>query len=920
MQKVVFFFPKKSITPNPVYLCQLADRLAEDSNYEVHYVEHVNGAADHLLTNYRVRRIPFTGNARKMSLFLDEPIVLIMPIEWAKDLPELHPNSRVLFVNWNRAAVPVLYRTWKTEKSNIDYFLELVHQHNGVFFTDKTDQMAHNNLTGLDHADVFIPYIVSNREINRIVQVLDTDVKAAADDTLETENSVTSESIKPEEVNIAIWSDLNADTIYPVIEILNSVADVSLSNIQLNVHIVGQGNKESLIYKRKLPEHINLVMHKDMTEEETYLFLSKQADVVFAQRNKALVAAILGLPTVVFPESAQYFSANQYVFLHKATGYALRWTLDEMDELGMVALSAAEILNEIRERKAETGEACRDYVMQMHTQNVEFLKTALDRCSLRFEMLQSLLPPVNKVPVNTEQSVTFVQKVRRMLIAIMGTPVRRYRLFGIPLFTLRKVHDDKYNLFMIGYVPIFRIKYSKKRYSFFSILLFAWVNAIIKKAWKKLSVRKPKALPSVQYEMLRRKRIEEKLARNEKIRVCLFEPRVSCWQFGKIYELLEKSDVFEPIVVVTPFPFMGKDAMIDYMDTTYDALSKEGYRVVKTYDKLTNTYMDIKKELDPDAVFYSMFWKNHFHDNWYITKFRDVYSFLYPYGFDVYYHPINQAMNFELQNLVSRYYQPTRIHVAMAQDNMNNGGINAYATGSPKLDPIIDPTYTPVDPWKDQSGKKRIIWAPHHSLKMSADYAQLCAFFDLSDFMLELAEKYQDSVCFAFKPHPMLKPKLYELWGKRKTDEYYDAWANGVNTQLEDGEFIDLFITSDAMILDSISFVAEYTYTNKPAFFTYAKETRFPTNRFGTAVLNVLYRNTIAETLNNDINEFIESVVVGGNDINKQIRTEFIQKHMRPANGRLAAENIYEDMRRVILDNQFEEYKVDWSDTYDEKE
>lgn len=953
MQKVVFFFPKKAITPNPVYLCHLADQLAEDSNYEVYYVEHVNGAADHLLTNYRARRIPFTGNARKMSIFPEEPVVLLMPMEWAKDLPELHPDSRVILINWNRASIPALQKAWKTEQSDLDRYLELIHQHNGVFFSDKTDQLAQNSLTEMDHADTFVPHIITAQEIDRIAQVLEAaaehEAEEAAREAEETaggaeeaaceaeetageaeevaqeteeaqeEDFLPEETVK-EEINVAIWSDLNADTIYPMIEILNSIADIPLDDMLVNVHIVGKGKKENLLYKRRLPEHIKLTVHETMTEEETFVFLSRQADVVFAQRTQALIAGILGLPTVIFPESQHYFSANRYVFLHQAAGYALRWVLDEMEELGMDEVSAAEIISKVHDQtqKEEIGETCRNYVMQTHTENVEFLKTALEQCSLRFEMVSSLLPPASMAPVKTKPSVPFTQRVRQGLVKVMGTPVKQYRLFGIPFFTLRKVHDDQYNLFFMDCVPLLRAKYQKKKYNLINILPLIWVKAIIKKLWTKITAKKQKAVPPVDYEALRRKRIDEKLARNEKIRVCLFEPRVSCWQFGKIYQLLENSDVFEPIVVVAPFPFMGKEAMIEYMDTTYEALKNEGYRVVKTYNKITDTYMDIKKEIDPDAVFYSMFWKNHFHDNWYITKFRDVYSFLYPYGFDVYYHPINQAMNFELQNLVTRYYQPTRIHVAMAQDNMNNGGINAYATGSPKLDSIIDPDYKPVDPWKDQTGKKRIIWAPHHSLKMSADYAQLCAFFDLSDYMLELAEKYQDSVCFAFKPHPMLKPKLYDMWGQRKTDEYYDAWANGVNTQLEEGEFVDLFITSDAMILDSISFVAEYTYTNKPAFFTYAKETRFPTNRFGTAVLKMLYRNKTSDTLNKDIQTFVEEVVINGNDTKAQERTEFIQKHMRPAGGRLAAENIYEDMCRVILDNQFDEYKIDWSDTYDE--
>ena len=73
----------------------------------------------------------------------------------------------------------------------------------------------------------------------------------------------------------------------------------------------------------------------------------------------------------------------------------------------------------------------------------------------------------------------------------------------------------------------------------------------------------------------------------------------------------------------------------------------------------------------------------------------------------------------------------------------------------------------------------------------------------------------------AFKPHPILKPKLYKhaLWGKERTDAYYHCWETMENTQLEMSDYIDLFMTSDAMIFDSVSFMTEYLYTKKPALF-----------------------------------------------------------------------------------------------------
>ena len=58
-----------------------------------------------------------------------------------------------------------------------------------------------------------------------------------------------------------------------------------------------------------------------------------------------------------------------------------------------------------------------------------------------------------------------------------------------------------------------------------------------------------------------------------------------------------------------------------------------------------------------------------------------------------------------------------------------------------------------IDPWKEQSiNKKRIIYAPHHSLSVSNSFISISCFLEVCDFMLELADKYQDKVQIAFKP------------------------------------------------------------------------------------------------------------------------------------------------------------------------
>ena len=116
-------------------------------------------------------------------------------------------------------------------------------------------------------------------------------------------------------------------------------------------------------------------------------------------------------------------------------------------------------------------------------------------------------------------------------------------------------------------------------------------------------------------------------------------------------------------------------------------------------------------------------------------------------------------------------------------------------------------------------------------------------FLWLAEKMLSFTEKYKDKIQIAFKPHPNLKKQLisHPGWGKPKVDEYYDKWNSLDNGQLEEGDYFDLFLQSDAMIHDSVSFLSEYLYTMKPCCYVIKNENLIDSflNDFGKAALEL---------------------------------------------------------------------------------
>jgi CDP-glycerol glycerophosphotransferase (TagB/SpsB family) len=135
-------------------------------------------------------------------------------------------------------------------------------------------------------------------------------------------------------------------------------------------------------------------------------------------------------------------------------------------------------------------------------------------------------------------------------------------------------------------------------------------------------------------------------------------------------------------------------------------------------------------------------------------------------------------------------------------------------------------------------------------------------------------------------------------WGKKKTDAYYNKWENLENGQLENGDYIDLFLTSDALIHDCGSFMAEYLITGKPSLFMVRDESIMEYwNTFGEKALAVHYQSRNKK----QVIDFIENIVLNENDSMKEERNNFVQNNLIPKNNQTASENILKYLEGQIF-------------------
>ncbi len=394
-------------------------------------------------------------------------------------------------------------------------------------------------------------------------------------------------------------------------------------------------------------------------------------------------------------------------------------------------------------------------------------------------------------------------------------------------------------------------------------------------------------------------KLVEKIKKKDSINVCFFISTVAKWKYDYVYRAMLNDDMFEPIIVVVPMHAWGKKFMKEEHKNTYDWFGERGYNVIGTYIEEKDTFYNVKKYLKPDIVFYSEPY-NFVGKEYYITNFYESalcchsqYSFMTDGNFEAFYNQI-------FHNMLWAFFAETDTHKGFAKKYALNEGSNVITTGYPACDVYIDKNYKSQDIWKVLGCKnntmKRVVWAPHHTLDEENGWAN---FLSNHDNMISIAKRYKEKIFFVFKPHPNLKPRLYshENWGKEKTDSYFAIWRNMPNSQITENDYVDLFIGSDALILDSGSFILEYFFTKKPMLYLYRNDKTI--NTFNSCAQEAL-ENSYKSFQNEDIVYFIENVVLGSNDYLEKQRVDFLDTTLMPPNNVYASTNIVNHLKKTI--------------------
>lgn len=387
---------------------------------------------------------------------------------------------------------------------------------------------------------------------------------------------------------------------------------------------------------------------------------------------------------------------------------------------------------------------------------------------------------------------------------------------------------------------------------------------------------------NLNYIKRNQKKVKAKLKGKTHLNVAFYVYDSAKWKCQSVYDLMTKDERFTPCVFVTKCNAPENNfnnQTIDDIKKTYEFFKSKDMNVKYAYDLENDKFIPFEKmSPKPDIIIYQ--------HPWYVetTQGPVVCSkFALTYYVPYYISDIDNPIEYDLRfhRYIYRYYVPDEIIRKNYAPNMYDKGEKLIVAGHPQLDFYLDD--------KTENERKYVIYAPHWTV--CGDNLRYST-FDWNGYkILEFAEKHPE-LNWVFKPHPCLYNFLFMsgYMTKDDADEYYRRWHD-VGIVCEDGDYMQLFQNSIAMITDCGSFLTEYFFTKQPCIHLVSQY--FKGNESVKRICETYYNVHNAD----EMNKFFEEVLIYKNDPKKQERLALLKKLNYPN----SAEFIVEDILKNLL-------------------
>lgn len=301
------------------------------------------------------------------------------------------------------------------------------------------------------------------------------------------------------------------------------------------------------------------------------------------------------------------------------------------------------------------------------------------------------------------------------------------------------------------------------------------------------------------------------------IKVAFLPLYTESWDsLAEVYARMRKDERFDVRVFTIKRKLTG-DPDFNGQQEAHDYLNS-----LKVENKMLESVEELKA-FAPDYTFINYPWQRNYEEQYRaeelikFTKIAYVPYFLLPmitepWDVGVAGHYYRQRSH-QLASLIFTQDRNTKRAFALTL----RGNKHVKFTGSPKIDSLVKRARKAK---RVSHSRYRIVWAPHHSY--GPLWLNFGTFAQMNQQMLEFAQTNPD-IDIVFRPHPFLLGTMVarELMTQEQVDAWVKAWDALPNTSTNiDSDYVSLFVNSDMLVTDGISFLGEYPLiTGRPAVF-----------------------------------------------------------------------------------------------------
>lgn len=370
--------------------------------------------------------------------------------------------------------------------------------------------------------------------------------------------------------------------------------------------------------------------------------------------------------------------------------------------------------------------------------------------------------------------------------------------------------------------------------------------------------------------------LREKARNKDKIRVAFLVVYDSVFPARPLFEKMLLDDMFSPSIVIIPDVSRGQDNMILQLQKAYNTLARQYSNVFLPYDEKAKKFIDCSDQYDLvcfaspyDLMTHDFFTIKH----WVAKKIALPFYLNYSYFTLVY---TQKILVFEFFNYLWKAFLDSELNVAEFRKRTLVGSNDVgIMVGYCKMDNLVNLKPTLRE-------RKRIIIAPHHTVRKWEGGLELSNFLSYCDLFQEIPRMYP-GVDFVFRPHPLLFVNLRcdDLWGEEKTERYVSNLKSNPNCVYSDGgDYLDLFVNSDGIIHDCGSFILEYLFTENPSCYL-LKGTNGEIDQTFTEDGKKCLEHCYKAFNRKDILGFIDNVIIEGYDPMKENRIKFVKEVLK---------------------------------------